>query len=506
MIRRTRSTVAGAAVAVALLGPATARADTPHPSSCRGAYAPDLSALSAHARDLEAHGPSFSYAVRTTATYECVAYAPDGTLRHSRHGATAYGTAFGLRRDGSGTLLVTNDHVASWPAVTDGEHAVEDVPSGCKRVREALSIVDNDHDHYAADDIPLTRVVDDPQLDLAVLRARTKLEIIPWKIGRSSGLAARDVVEVKGFPLGEFRATNIGKVVSPHDHDDYGDWDHDDFIIDALLSEGNSGSPVLAVSCATGEFELVGVFHAAYAEGSALNVVIAIDQARELLTTLKRTPRPRPGPPVLDAAARARIAEVARGAADPPYFEIGAVVGSVRARKDGTLVFALFSPDFPKRSQPWLVVEDLPAPGGGFGRLGGAYLGGGAGLHRFVPASADDRALVHRALEALRLDALAEFDLRRSAATANTSREAFERHARRRRSLDRALATQHDLVQAVGDLAGRVSAKSTGPALTLAQVESGVPGEQSSQPRPAPAKAVPGHGPRARAKRPAPTR
>ena len=35
---------------------------------------------------------------------------------------------------------------------------------------------------------------------------------------------------------------------SEHDHDDYGEWDHDDFVVDALLSAGNSGSPVLAVS------------------------------------------------------------------------------------------------------------------------------------------------------------------------------------------------------------------------------------------------------------------
>jgi S1-C subfamily serine protease len=500
MSRRTRSTVAGAAGALVLLGLTTARADAPHRSSCRGAYAADLSALSAHARDLEEHGPTFSYAVRTTATYECVAYAPDGGLKHSKHAVAAYGTAFGLRRDGAGTLLVTNDHVASWPAVTDAEHAVDGVPPGCKRVAGALWIVDNDNDHYAADDIPLVRVVDDPQLDLAVLRARTRLAIIPWKIGRSGGLAARDVVEVKGFPLGEFRATNVGKVISAYDHDDYGDWNHDDFVIDALLSEGNSGSPVLAVSCATGEFELVGVFHAAYAEGSALNVVIAIDQARDLLATLKRTPHPRPGPPTLDAAARTRITEIARGAADPPYFEIGPVVGSVRARKDGALVFALFAPDFPKRSQPWLVIEDLPATGGRFGELGGVYLGGGPGLHRFVAASAEDRALIHRALEAFRLDALAEFDLRRSAATANASREAFERHAQRRLSFHRALAGQHDLVHAIGELAGRGSTKSTGAAVTLAQVESGAPDEDRSPPHPAPAKVVPGHEPRARAK------
>ena len=104
-------------------------------------------------------------------------------------------------------------------------------------------------------------------------------------------LHERNVVEVRGFPLGAFAATNVGKVVSAFDHDDEGDWDHDDFVVDALLSTGNSGSPVLAVSCKTGEFELVGVYHAGYTHGSALNVVVGIDQLRDLMTTLKRTPR-----------------------------------------------------------------------------------------------------------------------------------------------------------------------------------------------------------------------
>ena len=70
-----------------------------------------------------------------------------------------------------------------------------------------------------------------------------------------------------GFPLGEFQATNVGKVISAYDHDEQGEWDHDDFVIDALLTSGGSGSPVLAVSCKTGEFELVGIFHARYNGG-----------------------------------------------------------------------------------------------------------------------------------------------------------------------------------------------------------------------------------------------
>src|SRR4051812_37842621 len=187
---------------VAAASPAVADAQ----SRCAGEYAEDLSALSQQARTTEAATGSYSYAVRTVATYECVSYGSDGNLKKARITARAYGTAFGYRRDGGDTLLATNQHVAEWPAVTDDEHAVDGVPAGCKRVSDSLKIVDDDHDDYPADDIPLTRVVADAGLDVAVLRAHQKLEIIPWKIGRSAGLIARHAVQVKGFPLGAFQA------------------------------------------------------------------------------------------------------------------------------------------------------------------------------------------------------------------------------------------------------------------------------------------------------------
>src|SRR5215467_7663247 len=135
---------------------------------CTGEYAEDLSALSQRARSLEATTTSYSYAVRTSATYECVSYGRDGNLKRSRTTVQGYGTAFGYRRDGGDTLLLTNQHVAEWPAVTDEDHPVDGVAPGCKRVSDGLKIVDNDHDDYPGDDIPLIRVVTDPTLDVAV--------------------------------------------------------------------------------------------------------------------------------------------------------------------------------------------------------------------------------------------------------------------------------------------------------------------------------------------------
>jgi len=454
----------------------TAAADPP--PYCAGEYAEDLAALSPPARSLESSTASSSYAVRTTATYECVSYGSDGNLKKSRSTAQAYGTAFGYRRDGSDTLLLTNQHVAEWPAVTDDSHAVDGVPAGCKRVADSLKIVDDDHDDYAADDIPLTRVIADPGLDVAVLRAHAKLEIMPWRIGKSAALMTRNVVQVKGFPLGEFQATNVGKVVTPYDHDVQGDRNHDDFVIDALLTSGGSGSPVFAVSCKTGEFELVGIFHARYAGASALNVVVAIDQVRELMTTLKRSPRPADRSLELDAAARARLVEAVRRDPDPPFFAAGSLVASLRVRPDGGLVFAVFAADFPRTNSPLLAIEDVSTNDAkAFGKLGAVYVGGALGLQRFDAADADAelQALLARTLDLLRGDALAMFDYRDSARTAAASRTAFDRTAGKKRALERMLNAQRDIAQAIGELVGRASSKASGPAVGLTAIEAGPP-------------------------------
>jgi hypothetical protein len=456
---------------------ASARAHAEPGPYCAGDYAEDLSALSSHARSLEGSNVAYSYAVRTSAVYECVSYGSDGNLKQLRVNARAHGTAFGYRRDGNDTLLLTNHHVAEWPAVTDDEHAVDGVPGGCKRVADSLKIVDDDHDDYAADDIPLTRVVSDPQLDIAVLRAHDKLAIMPWKVGKSATLSVRNVVEVKGFPLGEFRATNVGKVISAYDHDVQGERNHDDFVIDALLTSGGSGSPVFAVSCKSGEFELVGVFHARYAGASALNVVVAIDQVRELMTTLKRSPRSPDHSLELDAAARARLVTATQHDPDPPFFSAGSLVASLHVRGDGSLVFAVFPGDFPRTTTPLFAIEDVAdADPKAFGKLGSVYLGTPAGLVRYAPADADAevQALVARMLTVLRMDALATFDYRDAVRTIADSRSAFERITGKKRALDRMLETQRDTSQAALELTSHAVVKSSA-ALGLHEIEADPP-------------------------------
>jgi len=418
-------------------------------AECTGAYAEDLSSLSPKAREAERHAPRYVYAVRTTATYECVAYGAGGDLQKTRSTQTAHGTAFGYRYDGGDTLLLTNEHVAEWP----------ELQNGCKRTGETLRIVDSDHDDYAADDIPLVRVVTDQALDVAVLRAHTHLDILPWKIGTSSALTARTAVEVRGFPLGEFQAINVGKVISPNEHDDYGDWDHDDFVIDALLTSGGSGSPVLAVSCKTGELELVGIFHAHYSAANALNVVLGVDQLRTVMQTLEKPKHaPAEAAIALDGAARTKLVDAVRGSVDPPYFPLGPLVATANVRPDGTLVWTIFPSDFPRVTRPLLVIEDT-AGEEGFGTLGRVFVG----LRAYDDRDADAQALIVRTLDAVRRDAIMALELR--AAPTPASREAHEAAARHRKAYDRMIDGQRDLASSLDELTARVHPATTPVAL-----------------------------------------
>ncbi len=433
---------------------------------CSGTYADTFSALSNGAIELsnKAEG-SFSHCLRNVTTYECLSYASDGSIHRSKRQATSHGTAFAYRHQGSETLLLTNQHVAEYPAVTDDDHQVTNVPPGCKRIADSLKIVDNERDTFEADDIPLTRVVVDQALDMAVVRAKAPLAVMPWKLGRSSALRERNVVEVRGFPLGAFRATVQGRVTSVYDHDDYRDWNHDDFIIDAQVSSGNSGSPVLAVNCESGEYELVGVFHADYSRGNSLNVVVHIDEVRELMTTLKRTGPTRSSDEPLTLAARRRLLEEAQENG-PVFFPFGLVSAVARAREDGGLLFTVFPKDFPVKGWPVVVLESLE--GGGFGHLERLWFGNARGLkeRRLQDLDEADRLVAEHSLEAMARTSLVVVQERALTVRATTSREAAEDLLRVDRELKRLVGQARDLSQAAVDAAERLGPTSADEALS----------------------------------------
>jgi hypothetical protein len=346
---------------------------------CQGHYASDLVVLDRAARAVE-EKTRYSFCLRSTAIYQCMYYGPDGALQGRKMTMTAHGTAFAYRRDGGTTFFLSNEHVTEWPFVTGtGAASVEGVPAGCKRVGDALTLVDSEADTYAKDDVRLERVVVDHELDAAVLKtpSSSKVSLIPFSFGQSAALKIGDAVRVRGFPLGAFQAVQGGKVISPREPDQERGWDHYDFVTDAQLSQGSSGSPVLAVNCATRSFELVGVFHAAYKHGQSLNVVIGIDELRDLITTLKSRKKRRLVEPVLSAADRQQLVGKLRRGAVTPIFSFGNVVVGIRLA-DTRLLYDIYSKKYPLVDWRAAVIEDLPAQS--FGRIGRIWFGNELGL------------------------------------------------------------------------------------------------------------------------------
>ena len=336
-------------------------------ASCTGEYADEILALSNEAREFERRPEaSYSYCLRNTAQYECLSYGRDGKVRKSAITVEAHGSAFAYKVKSGDYYLLTNEHVANWPLVTDEDHVVDDVPPGCKKIDEQLHLVRDESDDYEPGWIPVQRVVTDPYLDAAVLKTRHQLNVMPYRVGRSALLRAGNIVQARGYPLGIMQATNSGKVVTPYDLDREKGWNHVDFVTDALLTKGNSGSPVFAISCRTGALELVGIYHAGYRGSPALNVVVGIDQLHDLMENFRRSK-----PPVSDSReplgpdAHARIVAALQRVDALPFFAVGDRVARARLWPDGRVTYEIFSDAFPASDAVDFTLEETAAPDGG---------------------------------------------------------------------------------------------------------------------------------------------
>ena len=440
---------------------------------CEGEYADSLQVQSIHTRDLE-QGPrsQYSYLVRSSAKYECPFFGPDGKLRRRRVQASELGTAFAYEASGSETYLLTNEHVAAWPDVTDTFHRIDGVPEGCKRVEDKLRIVRDERDDFDPGQIPLLRVAVDPLLDAAILKASQKLTILPYKIGKSAALRQGNAVVVRGFPLGVMQAVSSGKVVNPYDRDQEQGWDHVDFVIDALLSEGNSGSPVLAVSCKSRQMELVGIYHAGYKGHGALNVVVGIDQLTEFMHKKKRVPRAiadssSPGAPT--ATDRTHVKE-ALATGTLPLFDFGGLFVQAEVADD-VILYQIYSRQFPLDDRRVVVIEDRPPSEkniGGFGDLGRLWVLSSTGWREW-PQSAlgsDEHDLFMRVTDSLRLQVLHTVDYRRAL---NNPGNADERRKGRdlSRAMSRDIPIARDLASNLLETAERLSVgQGTGPSAT----------------------------------------
>ncbi len=418
---------------------------------CQGTYASDLVAVAPEARRLE-ETTRYTFCVRSTAVYQCAYYGPDGSLMSRRAVKNAHGTAFAFRREGNNTYFLTNEHVTEWPFVT-GKESLEGVPPGCKRVSQTVAIVDDENDSYAKDDLSLQRVVVDAELDTAILKAPTRVPLVPFGVGQSAALKVGDGIRVRGFPLGAFQAVHAGKVVSAREPDREGKWDHWDFVVDAQLSTGNSGSPVLAVSCRTRRFELVGIYHAGYKRGAALNVVVGVDEFRELMTTLKpRSKQHKVSPP--GAGERQQLLSELRGGKVTPLFPFGGQVVGVRAA--GTrLLYDVYPRRFPLVDWRAAVIEDLPAPG--FGRIGRIWFGSEHGLREraFTELRTGEQHTVATLVDAIRVYQRMVLQYRQLEAQAKRSRTQHERVRALEREMNLGRGDRQAVMRALSELVGQ---------------------------------------------------
>ncbi len=321
---------------------------------CAGEYADFHSALRQEIRSFEASSQAnYTYLVRDTVIYEHVYYGTGGKLRRAYLRHVRHGTAFAYRSANGEFYLATNEHVAVAPEVTGPGSDVDGVPDGARKVRETLRVVQNESDEDEATQIPLTRVAADASLDVAVLKTRHPLRLMPYPFGRSAGLRVGNAVQVRGYPLAAFAASNTGRVTAVGQPDRERGWNHEDFTVDALLNSGNSGSPVFAISCKTGELELVGIYHAGYSGAQALNVVVSIDQLRPLLDRLEVGHAARVAEAEVD---RARVLAGLRGQGGQLEMPFGERVVRVEALASGVR-YSLLGTGFPLSGRVALELE-----------------------------------------------------------------------------------------------------------------------------------------------------
>jgi serine protease Do len=358
--------------------------------------------------------------------------------------------------------------------VTDNRHKVPGVSEGCKRVDAKLRIVLDAQADEDAHHIPLKLVASDPRLDAAILKAPQPLTVLPHRIGKSASLRQGNAVEVRGFPLGLLHAVNAGKVVNPYDVDLEQGWDHVDFVIDALLSEGNSGSPVLALSCRTGRLELIGMYHAGYKEASALNVVVGIDQLRDFMIRKRRIPRASSDGPLLSAVERKRLEDrLASGGL--PLFEFGGLTVLVEQAEDD-LRYHFYGREFPVDDRRVAILHDSRSPSR-FGDVGKLLVHGGGGWRPAGPAGLgeDERDLLARVADALRMHMLRVLEYR---ALLEKGDHADERRRAReiRKALERQALPERELVGNLTDLIERLAPGRESPvARANPNMDAGVP-------------------------------
>jgi serine protease Do len=232
---------------------------------------------------------------------------------------------------------------------------------------------------------------------------------------------------------------------------------------------------VLALSCRTGQLELVGMYHAGYKEASALNVVVGIDQLRDFMSKKRRITRTPSDSPVLAAAERTHLEE---GLAETslPIFEFGGLP-VLAERADDSLRYHVYGRNFPIDDRRLAILEDRPVSGK-FGELARLYVRGDGGWRESAAGGLgeDDRDLLVRLGDALHRHMLRVLEYRRMLANQKGTPEERHRGRELQKALDRHAVAERELVTNFMDLVERLAPGTAGPPVVGAlSPDGGVP-------------------------------
>jgi hypothetical protein len=333
---------------------------------CTGRYSDTFDVLKKEVKEFEKSSNSnYSVCIRNISTYEQIYYSEDGKINKRLIKYVIHGTAFPFEKKGEIVYFLTNEHVANQPLVTSENNRLEGVPFGAKKVKEVIKIVQNENDQFEKNFIELKVTAIAPELDAAILEGKVNMEPIPYKLGTSSELKTGNVVMIKGFPLGIFNVSNTGKVINVNVEDNDGEWRHIDFIIDAQLNTGQSGSPVFAVNCSTGEYELVGLYHAFYSEGKGLNLAVGIDDLLDFIKNKRSIIPSQKEVSFLSSSEQFRIISHLLDPKNLKLFQYGDNMFSMNISRDRTITIEIFTDRFPTYATPMLSIVDRHIKGYG---------------------------------------------------------------------------------------------------------------------------------------------
>jgi len=191
------------------------------------------------------------------------------------------------------TYLLTNYHVVNEKDL-DIQRVKNETSLGPQFLFRGyiFSLVDNAYDRDISDDIPIELFKTNEEKDMAYFSTRDlDVESKMWKYGDSDRLEIGDFVYAITYPASTLRYVTQGIVGSLQNLEDGSGYliDDSDFIIDATVSPGGSGGPVLAINSITGDLELVGIFHKYFDVANDMNSIIPINKIKKDLEDMLKS-------------------------------------------------------------------------------------------------------------------------------------------------------------------------------------------------------------------------